>query len=71
LEEDSGGKNWEEKAGESDASATAACDASATAYHAVLPLRLLLLQDRERRESTFQNRLIFFTINFPLTRQIM
>ncbi len=55
-EEDFGGKNREEeKAGESDASATAASDASATAYHAILPLRLLLLQDRERRESTFQN----------------
>jgi hypothetical protein len=52
LEEDFGGKNREEKADESDASATAASDASATAYHAILPLRLLLLQDRERREST-------------------
>jgi hypothetical protein len=51
-EEDFGGKNREEKADESDASATAASDASATAYHAILPLRLLLLQDRERREST-------------------
>ncbi len=49
--EDFGGKNREEeKADESDASATAASDASATAYHAILPLRLLLLQDRKRRE---------------------
>jgi hypothetical protein len=70
-EEDFGGKNREEKAGESDASATAASDASATAYHAILPLRLLLLQDRERRESPFQNKLIFFYQQFSFNRQIM
>ncbi len=68
-EEDFGGKNREEKAGESDASATAASDSSATAYHAILPLRLLLLQDRERREHV-SKKIISFTFNCPLTRQI-